>query len=102
MRALPLVRDINPMFGLTWTLVHLLDDNSPVLAGLLSNERFLVAASVAGTDTLLATQAQGSQRYRREDILMDREFVDVLHEEDGTLNFTWTRLHETFSTADVR
>ena len=102
MSALPLVRDVNPMFGLTWTLVHILDESSPVLAGLASEERFLVAASVAGTDTLLATQAQGSLRYRREDILLDREFADVLHEEDGTLHFTWAQLHETFSTAEGR
>ena len=97
MSPLSLVRDINPMFGLTWTLVHILDDQSPILAGLKSDERFLVAATVSGTDSLLATQAQGGRRYRREDILLDREFVDVLHEEDGTLHFTWARLHETFS-----
>ena len=97
MTALPLVRDINPLLGLTWTLVHILDDASPVLDGLASEERFLIGASVAGTDTLLATQAQGSRRYRREDVLMDREFVDVLHEQDGVLHFAWDKLHETFS-----
>ncbi|CAM3185973.1 Potassium channel protein [Sphingomonas antarctica] len=98
MTPLPLVRDVNPLFGLTWTLVHMLDEDSPVLAGLESSERFMVAASVAGTDTLLATQAQGSRRYLREDILRDREFVDVLHEEDGTMHFTWDLLHKTFPT----
>jgi inward rectifier potassium channel len=97
MSPLSLVRDVNPMFGLTWTLVHILDDESPIPAALDSSERFLVAATVSGTDTLLATQAQGGRRYQRDDILIDRDFVDVLHEEDGTLHFTWDRLHDTFS-----
>lgn len=96
MTPLPLVRDVNPLLRLTWTLVHILDDDSPVIATLASEERFLIGASVAGTDTLLATQAQGSRRYRREDVLMNREFVDVLHEEDGVLHFAWDKLHETF------
>ncbi|HTI30704.1 MAG TPA: ion channel [Sphingomonas sp.] len=97
MMPLPLVRNFNPMLGLAWTLVHILDEDSPMLAVLRSNERFLLSASVAGTDTLLATQAQGGRRYQREEILMDREFVDVMHEQDGVLHFNWNQLHATYA-----
>lgn len=92
---LELVRSRNPMLGLAWTLVHLLDDDSAVLAALAGEERFMVTAMVRGTDTLLATPTIGSQTYRREDIRLGHEFVDMLSTSGDELVLDMELLHET-------
>lgn len=92
---LALVRDRNPMFSLSWTLVHLLADDSPLLATLDGDERFLVTAMVRGTDTLLATATIGNFSYRREDVLRDRDFVDMITSRDDVLHLDMALLHDT-------
>ena len=92
---LALVRDRNPMFSLSWTLVHLLADDSPLLATFESDERFLITALVRGTDTLLASTAMGSFSYQRQDIRPDREFVDMVSNRDGVLHLDMLLLHAT-------
>lgn len=91
---LPLIRPRNPSLGLAWTLVHILDADSPVLAALAGDEPFTLTASVNGLDTLLANQAQGSARYSREDVLVDHEFVDVISDVRGVLHLDLMKLHD--------
>jgi len=92
---LPLVSNRNPMLGLAWTLIHLLDDDSPMLAALAGSDRFLLTATVNGVDTLLASGSQGGQRYGREDIRVDHDFVDVISDESGTMHLDLMLLHDT-------
>ncbi|TPG21801.1 potassium channel protein [Sphingomonas koreensis] len=92
---LPLVRNRNAMLGLAWTLVHVLDEDSAVLAAHAGTERFMLAVTVGGVDTLLASQSQGGMRYRREDILIDHEFVDAILEEDGAMHLDLALLDDT-------
>ena len=93
--TLPLVRDTNPLLGLSWTLVHLLADDSPILAALASEDRFLLTVTVGGVDTLLAGPSLGGVRYDRDHIRVDHEFVDIISEEDGVVRLDMTLLHET-------
>ena len=93
--TLPLVRDTNPMLGLSWTLVHLLDEGSPVLAALASEDRFLLTVTIGGIDTLLAGPSLGGVRYDREHVRIDHEFVDIIAEEEGVVRLDMTLLHET-------
>lgn len=92
---LPLVSNRNPMLGLAWTLIHQLDDDSPMLAALEGTDRFLVSATVGGVDTLLASGSQGGHRYAREDIRVDHEFVDVISDESGIMHLDLLLLHDT-------
>ena len=93
---LPLVRSQNPMLGLAWTLVHILDDDSPVLAALdTPADRFMLTLSVGGIDTLLASQSLGGKRYGRDDVRVDHEFVDVISDENGVTHLDLRRLHDT-------
>lgn len=91
---LPLVRSRNPMLALAWTLVHPIEDDSPMLAALRGEDRFMLSISVGGLDTLLASPSQGGMRYRREDIMIDHEFVDMMTELDGQMHMDLTRLHD--------
>lgn len=93
--TLPLVRDLNPLLGLSWTLVHLLDDDSAVLAALSGEERFFLTVTISGIDTLLAGPSQGGVRYDREHFRIDHDFVDVISDEGGVIRFDMTLLHET-------
>lgn len=98
---LPLIRSRNPMLGLAWTLVHLLDEDSPVLASHGGADRFLLNVTVSGTDTLLASQSLGGMRFGRDDVLIDHEFVDILREEDGAMHLDLSLLHETVPIAEA-
>jgi inward rectifier potassium channel len=96
---LPLVRDVNPLLGLSWTLVHLMDDDSPVLTALEGPDRFVLTVTIGGIDTLLASPSQGGVRYDRDHIRVDHEFVDVISEEDGAIIVDITKLHDTEPTS---
>jgi inward rectifier potassium channel len=91
---LELVRNHNPMVGLGWTLIHILSDDSKMLATLESSERVMLTASVSGTDMLLATPSQTLKRYGREDIRPDYEFAEMISEDDKGLRLDLTRLHQ--------
>jgi inward rectifier potassium channel len=91
---LPLLRAHNPMLNLSWTLIHLIDDTSPVLAALESDQPFLLAVTVNGSDTLLARQTMGGRSYQRDDVLVDHHFVDVITNQDGTLHLDVSRLSD--------
>lgn len=90
---LPLVRNRNPLLALAWTLVHVLEDDSPMLKALQGDDRFMLSVSVGGLDTLLASPSQGSARYLREHVLIDHEFVDIITEQDGVMHLDLTNLH---------
>ncbi|MDB5738800.1 MAG: potassium channel protein [Sphingomonas bacterium] len=92
---LPLVRARNPMLGLAWTLVHLIDEGSPMLAALKLGERFQLTVSVSGLDTLLASQAIGGHRYSRDEILIDHEFEDALADTEEGIHLDLGKLHDT-------
>uniref|UniRef100_UPI0035CB1923 ion channel n=1 Tax=uncultured Sphingomonas sp. TaxID=158754 RepID=UPI0035CB1923 len=97
---LPLVRSTNPMLGLAWVLVHILDDESPVLAALANeDDRFLLSVTIGGIDTLLASQSLGGKRYGREHVLADHEFVDVISDENGVTHLDLRKLHDTVPAA---
>ncbi len=94
---LPLLKSRNPILGLAWTLVHPLEEDSPMLRALESSERFLLTATVSGLDTLLASTSQGNFRYERSAIQIDREFVDAISEHEGSMHLDLVLLHETKS-----
>jgi inward rectifier potassium channel len=93
--ALPLVRNVNPLLGLSWTLVHLMEDDSPVLEALAGPDPFVLTVTIGGLDTLLASPSQGGARYDREHVLVDHEFVDVISSENGAIRLDMTLLHDT-------
>ena len=92
---LPLVRDVNPLLGLSWTLVHLMDDDSPVFTMLNGPDRFVLTVTIGGVDTLLASPSQGGMRYDRDHVRIDHEFVDVISDDGDAITVDITKLHNT-------
>ncbi|WP_298688079.1 ion channel [uncultured Sphingomonas sp.] len=91
---LPLVRSQNPAFALTWTLVHVIEPGSAMMAALERPERFRLTVTVSGLDTLLASPTLGQHSYGRADIRLDHEFEDIILDEDGLVHLDLSKLHD--------
>jgi len=94
LRELELVRSHNPMLGLAWTLIHILPDDSSMLAAIERKEPMLLILNVSGTDMLLASSSQAVQRYGRKEIHLDHDFVEMVTVEDDGFTLDLSKLHE--------
>jgi inward rectifier potassium channel len=96
---LPLVRSEHPALALSWTLYHVLGEQSP-LHGLDADD--LDAAGVAlvlvvsGYDVVAAQTVHGRRSYNHSDIRFGHRYADILDtSEDGRLRIDYGRFHET-------
>jgi inward rectifier potassium channel len=80
-QELKLVRPRNPLFALSWTIMHALDETSPMyglgLADMLERDMELVVM-LSGTDETINDRIYARNSYMAEEILWHRRFVDVL------------------------
>jgi inward rectifier potassium channel len=96
---LALVRETNPMFALTWTAMHRIDESSPFFGPeamerlrALNAELFL---SVTGFDETIAQTIHARYRYGLEDIVYNAHFADVLTTRaDGTRIIDFDKFHD--------
>jgi inward rectifier potassium channel len=98
LHELRLSRARNPVFALTWTLVHPIDEVSP-LRGLdsarLAAEGARLVVSVTGHDETMAASVFTGREYGVEDIVLGARFVDILHlRSDGQRVVDMTRFHD--------
>lgn len=79
---LSLVRERTPLFALTWTAMHRIDESSPFFGdGVLEKLRTKnaeVFLSVHGTDERLAQSIHARYSYAMNDIVVGAKFADVL------------------------
>lgn len=83
---LKLVRDSSLFFALTWSIMHVIDENSPLYG--LSIEDFRkqdieIGVSVIGNDSTFSQTVHAGCIYSPEDIVFDRYFEDVLDLQNG-------------------
>jgi len=95
---LALLRQRNPVFALTWTLIHPIDENSPLfgwdLESLIAAET-RITVSIVGHDETIAASVHALHEYTAEQIFIDKCFVDIiLQGEDGTRVIDLTRFHD--------
>jgi inward rectifier potassium channel len=95
LRELELERNHNPIVGLGWTLIHVLPEDSDILEAVERGDPVLLTASVGGTDMLLASPSQSLQRYRRNEILADHEFVEMISQDEDGICLDLRSLHLT-------
>jgi inward rectifier potassium channel len=86
-RDLPLVRSRHPVFALGWTLMHVIDETSPLWAmkaGSLSEETFIL--TVSGTDETTGQVLMARAEYPASAVRWNTAFRDILSaDEHGTL-----------------
>jgi inward rectifier potassium channel len=96
---LPLTQNQNPGLALSWTLYHVIDENSPLydanaddLAGLKAS----LVVVVSGYDVVAAQTILGRKSYEHSDILFGHRYADIIGtSEDGRLRIDYGRFHET-------
>jgi inward rectifier potassium channel len=96
---LPLVRNESPALALSWTLFHVLDEQSP-LFGLKAEDLEAIGLSlvlvVSGYDVVAAQTVHARKSYEHPDIRFGQRYADILGtSEDGRLRIDYSRFHET-------
>ena len=97
---LPLLRNESPALALSWTLHHVVDENSP-LFGLspedLEAAQISFVVVVSGYDVVAAQTVHARKSYQHPDIRFGHRYVDVLAvSEDGQVRIDYGRFHDTF------
>jgi inward rectifier potassium channel len=96
---LPLVRNEHPVLALSWTLYHVLAEDSP-LYGLTAEDLEASGASlmvvVSGYDAVAAQIVYARQSYDHSDILFGKRYADIIAiTDDGRIRLDYGRFHET-------
>jgi inward rectifier potassium channel len=96
--ALELERSGMPMFVLAWTLIHHLDEKSPLYGLTLENvsERVVgLIVSFSGVDDTMVQTVHARQMYNVEDLRFGARFVDMIdNSQPGTLIIDHSQLDE--------
>lgn len=98
---LKLVRDNSPLFSLSWTVMHEIDESSP-LADLdeaeLHGSDVMFITTLTGLDGTFSQMVYGRALYFAEDVQFARRFVDVIDfVEDGRIRIDYSKFHDTES-----
>lgn len=92
------VRARSPLFALTWTIMHVIDESSPFWC--LDEERFRreggqILVLISGMDETFAQRIHARHAYRAEDLVWNRHFADILlEEEEGRWVLDYARFHD--------
>jgi inward rectifier potassium channel len=97
MLDLPLVRDRILSLARSWTVLHVVDEKSPLFAETaesLASKEVEVFVSVAGTDDLWMQVVHATHRYMHTDIAWGKRHADVLSEADDALILDLRKFHD--------
>jgi inward rectifier potassium channel len=100
-RFLPLrlERNENPVFALTWTLLHVIDEVSPLYgmsAADIETSDMNFVVSITGLDETSAQRVHSRKPYPAQSVKVGHEFVDVISvDEDGMRRIDYAKLHLT-------
>jgi inward rectifier potassium channel len=96
---LPLVRSEHPALALSWTLYHIIDENSPLYeqsAEDLDAASVTLSVVVSGYDVVAAQTVHARKSYDHASILFGRSYADIIGtQEDGRLRLDYGRFNET-------
>ncbi|MFV8754558.1 ion channel [Nannocystaceae bacterium ST9] len=95
---LALVRSSSPLFRLSWLVVHVIDERSP-LWGLdvqaMIDDRVLLIVSLTGLDGTFAQSVHARHVYAPSDVLTGHRFGDIMRDlPDGRIEFDYAKFHD--------
>lgn len=95
---LKLLRSKSPSFIATWLVMHPMTESSPLYANTkesLVATKSIIAVSLSGIDETLAQMVHARHMYTAEEILWNRQFVDIIHHTgDGLRYIDYAYFHE--------
>lgn len=80
---LKLARDVMPAFLLPWTVMHPIDEHSPLYGltpELLIKTQAILAVSLTGIDETVAQSLYARHSYTAQELLWNHRFIDLMHE----------------------
>jgi inward rectifier potassium channel len=94
-----LVRHTNPLFALTWTAMHTIDEKSPFFGPdaleRLRERKAEIFLSLMGTDETFSQTVHARRAYKLSDIVVGAQFADVLSfHQDGTRVIDYRSFHQ--------
>jgi inward rectifier potassium channel len=97
-KDLSLVRDANPVFTLTWMIMHPIDEHSPLVhwcAGQEPPAHSEIVVVLSGMDDRTGQMMHGRWAYSASDVRWNAQFVDILDQlPDGTRTIDYRRFHD--------
>jgi len=95
---LKVTRARSPLFALTWAIMHVIDEDSPLYGETLETmdeEGLQIIVILSGIDETFAQRIHARYAYLPEDILWDKRFADVIiYDEDGRRIIDYGRFHD--------
>jgi inward rectifier potassium channel len=96
---LPLVRDRNAMFALTWVAMHKIDESSPFFGdngfARLRERKAELYLSLTGFDETIMQNIHARTAYGLDDIVQNARFVDIIAvQPDGTRVLDYTKFND--------
>ena len=94
-----LVRDNTPLFSVTWSVYHVIDETSPfhgLTEDTLADSVLMVIATMTGHDSTYASTTHARKFWYPEDIRFGHRFADVIGAmDDGRMRVDYSRFHDT-------
>jgi inward rectifier potassium channel len=101
---LQLVRSRQPMFALSWTLMHTIDETSPLFgatAESLQAGGAEILVGLSGVDEIFAQRIYARHSYLPDEIIWNRQLADVLStNEDGDRVVNYYNFHKLLEPPD--
>ncbi|MFM2061083.1 MAG: hypothetical protein RLZZ507_753 [Cyanobacteriota bacterium] len=95
---LPLIRYQTPSFSLSWSVMHTIDESSPLYGmtpELLIKTHSSLIVSLSGIDETVSQVVHARHTYGPKDILWNSRFVDIIHHTpDGHRYFDYNHFHD--------
>ena len=96
---LKLVRSRQPLFALSWMVLHIIDEDSPFHGCTEENihevlERVII--TMVGHDETYANTVHARKTYYADELLFGHAFEDVLYPQDGRLVLDFRKFHEVY------
>ena len=99
LHELPLLRSRSPVFSLSWTAIHIVDESSPLFEvepTRFEDDEMMLVISLTGFDGTYNQTIHGRHVYHSEDMRWGHRFVDVITQaKDGALVLDFSRFHDT-------
>jgi inward rectifier potassium channel len=97
-QELKVTRSRSPLFALSWTVMHPIDESSPLYGSSpesLREEAVEIIVVISGVDDTFAQRIHARYAYTAEDIIWDKEFENVLSvEPDGRWVLDYRKFHD--------
>lgn len=94
---LDLVRNANPVFALSWTVMHKITPSSPLYglsAAEIEGQGDEIIIIIAGTDEAMAQTIYARSAYEAADLRWNMRFVDILGVVDGRRTLDYRKFHD--------